>query len=133
MRACNRFWRRFSCTRSCSLIFFFWKGGLQLIFPDSWRLIDKINFVQRKILLNSIMYYQHDRNFISDFHYDDCCKKLVKLHKAYGPDFIDDSMYGYAFYDFDGSTGYHLYSRLTEEDKQWLGLIVQQKLDIKEW
>jgi hypothetical protein len=42
-------------------------------------------------------------------------------------------MYGYAFYDFDGSTGYHLYSRLTEEDKHWLGLIVQQKLDRKEW
>ena len=104
-----------------------------MIFPDSWRLIDKINFVQRKILLNSIMYYQYDRNFISDFHYDDCCKKLVRLHKAYGPNFVDDSMYGYAFYDFDGSTGYHLYSRLTEEDKQWLGLIVQQKLDRKEW
>lgn len=104
-----------------------------MIFPDSWELIDKINFIQRKILLNSIMYYQYDRNFISDFHYDDCCKKLVKLHKAYGPDFVDDSMYGYAFYDFDGSTGYHLYSRLTEEDKHWLGLIVQQKLDRKEW
>lgn len=111
----------------------FGKEGLQLIFPEHWELIDKINFIQRKILLNSIMYYQYDRNFISDFHYDDCCKKLVKLHKAYGPDFVDDSMYGYAFYDFDGSTGYHLYSRLTEEDKHWLGLIVQQKLDRKEW
>ena len=78
------------------------------------------------------MYYQYNTNFISDFHYDDCCKKLVKLHETYGPDFVDDSMYGYAFYDFDGSTGYHLYSRLTEEDKHWLGLIVQQKLDRKD-
>lgn len=110
----------------------FAKGGFLLIFPEHWHLIDKINFVQRKILLNSIMYYQHDTNFISDFHYDDCCKELVEMHKAYGRDFIDDSMYGYAFYDFDGSTGYHLYSRLTEDDKHWLGIIVQQKLDRKE-
>lgn len=91
--------------------------------------IIRINFLQRKILLNSMMYYQHDKNFISDFHYDECCKELVKLQKAYGPDFIDDSMYGYVFYDFDGSTGYHLYYRLTEKDKYWLGLINQQKLD----
>lgn len=89
----------------------------------------RINFLQRKILLNSMMYYQHDKSFISDFHYDECCKELVKLQKAYGPDFIDDSMYGYVFYDFDGSTGYHLYYRLTEKDKYWLGLINQQKLD----
>lgn len=103
-----------------------------MIFPEHWTLLDRINFVQRKILLNSIMYYQYDMTFISDFHYDDCCKKLVIMHKSYGPDFIEDSMYGYAFYDFDGSTGYHLYSRLTIEDRNWLGLIVSQKLDRKE-
>ena len=103
-----------------------------MIFPDDWTLIDKINFVQRKILLNSVMYYVHDMTFISDAHYDDCCKKLVELQEEYGPDFVDDSMYGYSFYDFDGSTGFHLYSRLTFEDQMWLGMLIQQELDRKE-
>ena len=103
-----------------------------MIFPDDWTLLDKINFVQRKILLNSVLYYIYDTNFISDAHYDDCCKKLVKLHTAYGPDFVEDSMYGYAFYDFDGSTGYHLYNRLTLEDQAYLAILIQLKLDRKE-
>lgn len=78
------------------------------------------------------MYYIYDRNYISDFHYDACCKELVKLHKEYGPGFVDDSMYGYAFYDFDGSTGYHLYNRLTFNDQVYLAILIQQKLDRKE-
>lgn len=89
-----------------------------IIFPESWTLLDKINHLQRKIILNSIMYYMYDKSFISDHFYDSCCKQLVKLQEEYGPGFVDDSMYGYAYYDFDGSTGYHLYGRLTKDDKQ---------------
>ena len=86
-------------------------------FPKHFTLLDKINFLQRKIILNSIMYYMYNTSFISDHFYDSCCKQLVELHDEYGEDFVEDSKYGYAYYDFDGSTGYHLFSRLNEEDK----------------
>lgn len=89
-------------------------------FPSDWDLLTKINFLQRKILLNSIAYYIYDSSFISDHYYDSCCYQLVDLQNEYGECFIEDSMYGYAYYDFDGSTGYHLFGRLTKEDRDWL-------------
>lgn len=35
-------------------------------------------------------------------------------------------MYGYAYYDFDGSTGFHLTDRLTKKDKKYLDAICEQ-------
>ena len=100
-----------------------------MMFPGHFTLIDKINFLQRKILVNSILYYEHNKNFISDHHYDDCCKELVNLQVEYGPRFVSDSTYGYVFWDFDGSTGFHLYSRLELSDRYWLDMIINIKLD----
>ena len=37
-------------------------------------------------------------------------------------------MYGYIFYDFDGTTGFHLYDRLNENDKNYLDNIVNHIL-----
>lgn len=89
-------------------------------FPDDWPLIARMNFLQRKIILNSIMYYMYNTSCLSDHYYDSLCKQLVKMQEEYGPDFVEDSRYGYVFNDFDGSTGFHLYSRLNEEDKTML-------------
>lgn len=93
-------------------------------FPECWDLKTKINFLQRKIILNSILYYEYNRNTISDHFYDDMCEQLVALQKEYimNNDILD-TMYGYIYYDFDGSTGYHLYSRLKPEDKRILDTI----------
>ena len=33
-------------------------------------------------------------------------------------------MYGYVFYDFDGTTGFHIYGRLNDHDKNYLDNIV---------
>lgn len=99
-----------------------------LKFPKDWELIDKIDFLQRKIILNSIMYYVYNTNYISDHHYDDCCKQLVELQNEYGPRFVSDSSYGYVYYDFDGSTGYHLFNRLDKKDKDYLEYICTWKL-----
>lgn len=86
-------------------------------FFDNWSLIDKINHLQRRILLNSVIYYVYDISYISDDFYDSMCKQLVQLQEEYGDKFVDDSRFGYAFDDFDGSTGFHLYSRLNKKDK----------------
>ena len=93
-------------------------------FPKCWDLRTKINFLQRKILLNSILYYEYNKNKISDHFYDELCEQLVKLQEEYSMNNdILDTMYGYVYYDFDGSTGYHLYNRLTNEDKKILDVI----------
>ena len=88
-------------------------------FPLDWTPLEKINFLQRKILLNSVAYYRYDLNFVSDYFYDGICKQLVELQAEYndqGGDVKKDSRFGYVFYDFDGSTGFHLYPRLTDAD-----------------
>lgn len=97
-------------------------------FPDNWDLVTKMNHLQRKIILNSILYYEYNLNSISDHHYDDLCKQLVTyqhIHNRHG-DIKKDTMYGYVYYDFDGSTGYHLFDRLNVYDKQYL-------LSITDW
>lgn len=91
-------------------------------FPSNWDLKVQINFLQRKIILNSIVYYECDNNLISDKEYDELCKQLVALHKEYGD--ISDTEYGYVYYDFDGTTGFDLYHRLTDRDKdRLLGIV----------
>lgn len=102
-------------------------------FPQHWNLLTKIDFLQRKILLNSIAYYEHDASTVDDYFYDAICRQLVVLQELYnketGKDFSKDSEYGYVFYDFTGDTGYHLYSRLNDKDKYLLDMITQCHID----
>lgn len=97
-------------------------------FPEDWDLITKIDHLQRKIILNSILYYEYNMSNISDFYYDDMCKQLVVYQHIYSRhgDIITDTKYGYAYFDFDGSTGYHLFDRLNVYDKKYL-------LSITDW
>jgi hypothetical protein len=71
--------------------------------------------MQRKILFCSVAYYEFDESPVDDFTYDRWAHELARMMKEC-PD-VDKSRYYYAFYDYEGSTGYYLYSRLTEEDK----------------
>ncbi len=86
-------------------------------FPRRWNKITCINFLQRKIILNAIAYYELDSSRLTDKEYDELSKQLVKLQKAIN---INDTQYGYVMYDFDGTTGFDLYSRLNASDKQYL-------------
>lgn len=95
-------------------------------FPEDWDLKTRINYLQRKIILNSIAYYEFDMSPLSDYFYDSICRQLVRMHKEYGD--IRNTEYGYVFYDFDGSTGFHLYSRLTQKDKDHLMRIAYHAL-----
>lgn len=94
-------------------------------FPRRWSLKDKVEFLQRKIIINSILYYYRDTNFITDNQFDEISAYLVNLQSQID---IEETMYGYIFYDFDGTTGFHLYDRLTEKDKNYLDNIVNHIL-----
>lgn len=86
-------------------------------FPRRWTKLECVNFLQRKIILNAIAYYELDSPKLSDKEYDELSYQLVELQKDID---IQKTQYGYAMYDFDGTTGFDLYDRLNEYDKEYL-------------
>ena len=88
------------------------------IFPRRWNMKTKIEYLQRKIILNSIAYYELNTNKLTDKQYDELSRQLVAMQAEY-PN-IMETQYGYVFYDFDGSTGFDLYHRLNKHDKEYL-------------
>jgi hypothetical protein len=90
--------------------------------------LEKCSFLQRKIIINSIIYYELNDNVISDKQFDKMCKKLlrgIQFTKNY-----QRSDYFYVFYDFDGSTGFHLYHRLEDDDKEYLMQLAKHVLKL---
>lgn len=75
---------------------------------------DKISFMQRQILIHSYLYYHLDRTVITDKQYDNISYNLVELMKQH-PNETLESDYAEIFKDFDGSTGFDLIDKLTEE------------------
>lgn len=96
-------------------------------FPDDWDLRTRIEFLQRKIILNSIAYYEYNTNFLSDKYYDSISRQLVDLCRQYGD--ISDTQYGYAMNDFDGNTGFDIVYRLTEADRSYLTRMVKHAIE----
>ncbi len=93
-------------------------------FPANWSITDKINYLQRKILLNAILYYEYDKSYVTDNYYDGMSHQLVQMQKEYFNNDKDrikqETEYGYAFFDFDGNTGFDLCSRLNKKDGEKL-------------
>ena len=89
-------------------------------FPRRWDKITCIDFLQRKIILNCIAYYELNTNKLSDKEYDDLSRQLVNMQGDPNIDIMNDTQYGYCMHDFDGSTGFDLYYRLNEHDKKYL-------------
>lgn len=99
-------------------------------FPDDWTNVDKMNYLQRKIILNSMAYYMYNVSPLSDRAYDEMSKQLVEMQKVYW-DEVYLTQYGYAFHDFDGTTGFDLYGRLLDRDKEYLEKIAIAGLGMK--
>lgn len=78
----------------------------------------KCNFLQRVILINSIMYYELNTTKMSDKKFDEVCKQLLNLKKQ-TMDYYNTEYY-YVFKDFDGTTGFDLFHRLNQRDKKYL-------------
>lgn len=103
----------------------------KVAFKD-WDLLTKINYYQRKIILNCIMYYEYDKSFLTDNYYDSISHELVKMQKELDKsrryDVKRDTTYGYMMYDFDGNTGFDLPKRLNTKDYDYLNNICAYKL-----
>lgn len=80
----------------------------------------RISYLQRRIIVYSIMYYEFDESCVPDSVYDGIAHQLVRFQRSVPPDEFKRSRYYYAMYDFDGSTGFDIPSRLTKEDYEHL-------------
>ena len=85
---------------------------------------EKIQLLQRSILVNSFAYYELDSNILSDFQYDDNAKQLAELKKKYPEDFKRSRYHDY-FYDYcseeDGTvntSGFDLLERVRKNDEE---------------
>ena len=90
-----------------------------LKFPVYWTEVEKINFLQRIILIHSYLYYEKDSTVWTDKKFDEVSRQLAELQRSKTAIWIQDkTQYGYAFYDFDGTTGFLLWGRLKDKDKE---------------
>ena len=82
--------------------------------------LEKIQLIQRSILVNSFAYYELNANILTDFQYDDNAKQLAELKKEY-PDEFARSRYHLYFHDYcqDGAhytSGFDLLERVRKND-----------------
>lgn len=85
---------------------------------------EKVDYAARYIIIHSIIYYELNESVISDKKFDKKAAALVKLINKY-PEEVENSEYYRAIYDFDGSTGFHLYSRLKKSQRKYLKKIAR--------
>ena len=82
--------------------------------------IEKVSALQRRIIVFSIMYYDMNESCISDADYDELAYMIVKTQNEMSDEELKKTTYYYVMYDFDGSTGFHLKSRLTQHDHAYI-------------
>ena len=100
------------------------KGQMYMKFNKPFTPLEKIQLLQRSILVNSFAYYQLDENLLTDFQYDANALQLAELKKEYPDEFKHSRYYEY-FHDFcsdDGTThstsGFDLLERVRKKDEQ---------------
>lgn len=82
-----------------------------------WSETTKISWLQRAVVIHSLLYYRYNESIIQDSDYDLLCVQLLEMQsKLSEKEVREKTTYGYAFYDFDGSTGFDVVSRLTALD-----------------
>lgn len=96
-----------------------------------WSDSAKISYLQRQIIVYSIMYYEQNESCVSDKYYDSLSYQLVDLQKSCDIEELKKSTYYYAMYDFDGSTGFDIPSKLTKHDLEYLTSIASHVY--KQW
>lgn len=95
-----------------------------------WSLETRVNFLQRVVILNSMIYYKLNTMCMEDKVFDAVAKQLVLLTQELSEVKKQKTHYWYVMYDFDGSTGFDLYDRLSDIDKNYLLGIANQMVTI---
>ena len=100
------------------------KGEFYMRLNKPFTAVEKIQLLQRSILVNSFAYYELNENILSDFQYDDNAKQLAELKKQYPDEFKRSRYFGY-FHDYctdeDGAhytSGFDLLERVRKKNKE---------------
>ena len=96
-----------------------------------WDDITKCNYLQRQIIIHSIIYYELNDNVISDKDFDTICKQLIKIQKGMLENEYKKTEYYYVFKEFTGETGFYLYGKLNKKDKEYLLNIARRVILLK--
>lgn len=95
-----------------------------------WSLEALTEYIQRRIIVYSLLYYELDTTAITDKQFDYMAKQLVELQEQF-ENLKNETQYGYVLYDFDGTTGFDIAGRLNEKDRSYLmDLAMMIKSDI---
>lgn len=127
----------FSCVGTDS------KGRYYMKYNKPFSFAERIQLLERSILVNSFAYYILDDNILNDFQYDDNAKELAELKKEHPEDFKrsryyeyfkdycndDDMVYtsGFDLLEKVRKADYNLYSRLHEDASMALRLKYNMK------
>ena len=87
---------------------------------ENWTTVDKLNYLERMILIHSYLYYEMNENIIGDDRYDKISRLLAKKVERYRDTKLNKTMYGYVFKDFEGSTGFDLFYKLKSKDRKYI-------------
>lgn len=82
------------------------RGDYYMKFREPFSIVERIQLLQRWILVQSFSYYEMNENIASDFDYDDNAKQLAELKKEYPEEFKRSRYYDY-FHDFCNDDGMH--------------------------
>ena len=98
-------------------------GEMYMNYNYPFNIVEKIQLLQRWILVHSFAYYELNDNIASDFTYDDNAKQLAGLKEQYPDEFARSRYYEY-FKDYcsdvDGTvntSGFDLLERVRVTDK----------------
>lgn len=82
-----------------------------MTFPDHFTDKEKIQLLQRSILVNSYAYYELNENILADYQYDRNTRQLLELKES-NPEAYCKSRYARYFDNFESGTGFDLTDRI---------------------
>ena len=117
------------------------EGERYMKFNKPFNVVEKIQLLQRWILVQSFAYYELNGNIASDFTYDTNAMQLADLMKQY-PNEAKRSRYHSYFHDYVNTdddihytSGFDLLNRVRKSDKQlyrYIHMDAAMALDLKD-
>ena len=100
------------------------RGERYMKYSMPFTIVERIQLLQRSILVQSFAYYELNDNILSDFQYDANARQLMDMKKEYPEEFKRSRYYEY-FKDFSSgddnmhyTSGFDLLERVRKKDKE---------------
>ena len=103
-----------------------------MIFADRFTIQERIELLQRSILVNSYAYYELNENILTDFQYDANTRMLRQLKRDFPEEYLKSRYFKY-FEHCESGTGFDMMGMLAK-DKELSAQVYRDaalSLDIK--